>query len=577
MKYKKNRILTLSNSNNLDYLNNTSNINIRPNSKKESLYNKIRAYTDLPHSNSIYNNYNKNNFINNSNIITARDMPISQKMLDLNLKDEPFDNIQSNYVYATTRKKISTQNFQRLNRHLNNSNSVYYNTINNTPHFNEKQKIKNIPKLNFVKINNFYTNISDYGTDNEFNNHYTKYTTINASKNNNNKLARNKLVISLNNSLNNFNYMNNNNNNSVPYFQLNKTTNDEKVKTNFSTDKNNNDFHNYIRMGSYFSNSHSKKKDKYDTVVNNGSQSDRLRNKVSFEDRLRNINPLNIRERINDMRQNKNKSQNFGRLGPNNTQRNFYDYRNFDYNKDIDINLNDNFDLNDYLAHKPRNISQIFDDRIKRTRISNITDNNSNNNNDFIYTKKIEKSNTKTIRVNHTANNSINYDNSIKKSINNENNNKIPKPKQFININQKQNSKILVIKKKNKKNTNKNSGNLSITSFEINFYSSINEDKNEEIKKYRKNNTKISYFLIKKKNGKNSFEMEINDRNMKIINFYLKDKKIELNRINEINELRQKNQQLKNELKQMKDNILLYQKQNEKLKEENTKLKMERK
>jgi hypothetical protein len=117
---------------------------------------------------------------------------------------------------------------------------------------------------------------------------------------------------------------------------------------------------------------------------------------------------------------------------------------------------------------------------------------------------------------------------------------------------------------------------LKISSFELPLFSSLSGDKDEE-GTICNSNSKIGFFLIKKKNGNYIYEIEINDKNMKIINNKLKEKNIELNPINEINELRQKNQKLKNQLKQMQDNILIYQKQNEALIEENTKLKIEQK
>ena len=567
MKYKKNRIISLDNNIYMNNLNNKSNFDLKQNSKMYSLKSKIRNYNDLTNSNI---NNNKQNVLKiNVNNKIMKDNIKLQNIYGSNIsKDEPFD-IQSNYVYSTIRK-INSQNHKKLNKNLN-SNNVYYNTNNNSPRHNQKVKDKNIPSLNFIKIKKL-SDTSDCDTDNKLNKRYIRNKIINDVKNNNKIFPKNNLVISLNNIMNNENF-------SFSNLQLNNKASDEKNKTNYSIDRNN-DFHNYLKMGSYFSNNHSRKKDKYDTVVNNGSQSERIRNSVPLEDKLRKIYPLNMRERVNNLRQNLTQSLNFGKLGPNNrysnTQHNFYNHNNFEYDKDEYSNLDNN---NDYFAHKLDKMSEISDDRINRRRIRHLIENN-NNNNDYLYTKKIDNSSFQTFLITHTANTSINYDNSNNTTNNNEENNKISKskPRQYIKINQKPNNgKIVVIKKnKNKKNINKNIENLTISSFELPLFSSLNGDKDEE-GTICNSNSKIGFFLIKKNNGNYIYEIEINDKNMKIINNKLKEKNIELNPINEINELRQKNQKLKNQLKQMQDNILIYQKQNEDLIEENTKLKIEQK
>jgi hypothetical protein len=275
----------------MNNLNNKSNFDLKQNSKMYSLKSKIRNYNDLTNSN--INNDKQNVLKINVNNKIMKDNIKLQNINGSNIsKDEPFD-IQSNYVYSTIRK-INSQNHKKLNKNLN-SNNVYYNTNNNSPRHNQKVKDKNIPSLNFIKIKKL-SDTSDCDTDNKLNKRYIRNKIINDVKNNNKIFPKNNLVISLNNIMNNENF-------SFSNLQLNNKASDEKNKTNYSIDRNN-DFHNYLKMGSYFSNNHSRKKDKYDTVVNNGSQSERIRNSVPLEDKLRKIYPLNMRERVNNLRQN---------------------------------------------------------------------------------------------------------------------------------------------------------------------------------------------------------------------------------------------------------------------------------
>ena len=77
---------------------------------------------------------------------------------------------------------------------------------------------------------------------------------------------------------------------------------------------------------------------------------------------------------------------------------------------------------------------------------------------------------------------------------------------------------------------------------------------------------------MKMQRGQPIYEILIDENNMNNINKFfveqkilVKDSFIELNLKNEINDLRQKYEQLQNELNQMKENISAYQKKNDDL------------
>ena len=586
MKYNKN------NKKNIGFINYKSKSNLKTHSK--NLLTK-----------SNYNYYNNEvNLKSGINNIITKDKPKTNKVYYFqNFKNEQFDDNQSNLKGSTSRKKNSQNlmdiggndddNYNNDNNNDNGNDNYNFNdfSFNNYSNFdnssknNQKEKILNVSNLNLKHINRFNT---DKSTDNENELNNNK---INNIKNNNKLYHKNNLVISLNNFITNDNSFFNT-------FQLNNKIERDSLKTN-STDKNN-DFHNYLKMSSYFSSSHSKGKgSKYDTEINNGSQSDRLNNnnKFIFEEGRRKNNSISIRERVNNIKP--NQSSNFEQLGDNyfysNTINNFYNQKNLDSNNDTDDNIENDY----YFVHKPKKSNDIFEETRNKKKILSLIDNSM----DYIFPDQIERSiiKNKTIytsinsnnisrkknKTNRTSLNNSNYypknnyireieDTNLvsktKKNDNRENNIKNSKHKKNMNINNKPPNKISVIKKnKNKNDLTKKKQTLKISSFEIPIYSSIK--KNGKLNY----NNKDGIFIIKMENGIPVYELEINDKNMNKVNHYLKEKRIELMKINEINELKQNNKYLENELKQMKENLLVYHKNNELLKKENKRLKMERK
>ena len=118
----------------------------------------------------------------------------------------------------------------------------------------------------------------------------------------------------------------------------------------------------------------------------------------------------------------------------------------------------------------------------------------------------------------------------------------------------------MFIKKRVKEN--KNIQTLKTSSFELAF------NGNENLKKETKN----GIYLMKVQQGQPIYEILIDENNMNNINKFfveekilVKDSFIELNLKNEINDIRQKYEQLQNELNQMKENISKYQKKNDEL------------
>jgi hypothetical protein len=167
--------------------------------------------------------------------------------------------------------------------------------------------------------------------------------------------------------------------------------------------------------------------------------------------------------------------------------------------------------------------------------------------------------NNKNYKYVSNPNNPNNYDNissnEIKSKIETDKYNQ--KEKHYI-INKFNNK--LFIKKRAKEN--KNIQTLKTSSFELAF------NGNENLKKETKN----GIYLMKIQQGQPIYEILIDENNMNNINKFfveekilVKDSFIELNLKNEINDIRQKYEQLQNELNQMKENISKYQKKNDEL------------
>lgn len=113
----------------------------------------------------------------------------------------------------------------------------------------------------------------------------------------------------------------------------------------------------------------------------------------------------------------------------------------------------------------------------------------------------------------------------------------------------------MFIKKRLKEN--KNIETLKTSSFELAF------NGNENSKKENKD----GIYLVKVQKGQPIYEILIDKNNMNNINKFfmeekilVKDSLIEINLKNEIDDLRQKYKLLQNELNQMKESILVYQK-----------------
>ena len=549
MKYNKNKFGSFNNKNNLAHFEySLREKNFRQNYPSENI-------------NYLENNIEKN-LLPNQNIKNERlgtfNLRINKKRLSENepkinrnnyIKNAYYNPMNNNNNQTYFQKKFintrSTQNILTENNYYNNNrnrNNIVNNYSPNYSHFdnplnnNKKEYYSNIPQLNFQKLKifpkyNTDRNNYEYDYDNE-NMHNNVFTDINNANNKkkNNK-QRNKFVISTNNI-----YIEDNND-------------EEKNKTEYDN-RYGNDFHNYIKMGSYFSRSSSKNKNEYEIGT------EKLRNKILFEDNSPKLKSLKVQGRINKLR--KIPYNNYEHVEIKyypNTINKLTNKGNTNYN-------NDEFVYNNYnTIERPKRMSEILDNKTKM-RLSSLIDSNF---------KDKEKKQIQNIEQDQINNN-------VKRANYNQNNK---------NINRFYNNEFIVkrnnINNNNNRNfINKNIEPLIITSFNFNL-SSIGNKKENKNKNKEDDNFKDGIFLIKKINGEIVSKFEINKNNIQKINKYFEEENIkinnsllELNLKNEINDIKEKYQNLQKELNLLKYKSLAYDKKNLELINENDKLKEEK-
>jgi len=331
---------------------------------------------------------------------------------------------------------------------------------------------------------------------------------------------------------------------------------------------NKNDFHNYIKLGSFFVNtSYKKKKNSFDKGINYGNQTERLNKKNIFDTQNKKINSLIEQGRINIQRNKRVNSDlenyydeyyyNNINSSTNRTANNFYPQKISESN--LDNNINDYY-LTQRARKSSSNIISTQNRYIQPKQINfyshTLLPANENENRKYI------NNNTNTFnRANNIVNNE-NYEYALNtNNYNNINSNEIKSKikKENNYINNKFNNKLF-IKKRVKEN--KNIPTLQASSFDLSF----NGNKNS------KKVTKNGIYIMKVQKGQPIYEILINENNMNNINKFfveekimVKDSFIEMNLKNEISEIREKYEQLKNELNQMKKNISFYQKKNDEL------------
>ena len=427
---------------------------------------------------------------------------------------------------------------------------------------------KKIPPLDLKKLNT----LQRFATDKNLKNNKNILTKEeqNKEKISNQKIAskniqKNKFVICTNNALNE-------NNSSLNIFES-KIFEHERNKTD-RLYINKNDFHNYIKLGSFFVNTSSKKKkNSLDRGVNYGNQTERLNNKKIEGIGNKKINSLIEQGRINKLRK-KRMSSDLGNYydeyycnntysNTNKTANNFYPQRNQELN--FDKNINDY-----YLTQRTRKSSSNMmstQNRFIQPKQINFYDHiliSTNENQNQIY-KNINS------RAFNEVNNFINNENyeyaPNTNSYDNISSNEIKSKIETDKCNQKE--KINIINRFNNKSfikkrlkENKNIETLKTSSFELAF------NGNENSKKENKD----GIYLVKVQKGQPIYEILIDKNNMNNINKFfveekilVKDSLIEINLKNEIDDLRQKYKQLQNEINQMKESISVYQKKNDEL------------
>ena len=509
MKFNKNRFIPINNKNNSNHIKFASNnLNLNQNYNLE-FSNYKESNIDRNYISDINNNKNKG--IKSLQFRINRQVPLNQNNSNrISNSMGPYqypNNDDINQIKKINVKKninLLTENYNYTNPENNeiiiNNYTPNYTNFDNSFKNNQKINYQNIPHLKLKKIQflkQFNTEEQNYKNDNNIYN-YTNLADRNIRKNNNNLSSRKKLVI---NTINNENMNDNYEGNIKPEYDKKK------------------DFHNYLKMGSYFNNSHSKsKKNVYDTNTNYGNRTERIKNRITFDERDK-TNSLIVQNRFNKLRKIKLLKQldepvenNFYY---NNTINNAYNQKELDIN-----NGNNNFDNDYYLTHRPSKESKILDDKINRPQLSSLINSNS------------------------------------KEKNNNKNN---------IIINNKRPHKNIIIVRKNKNSNNKNIL-LRISKFNIGIYSN-SKPKNEN----------DGLFLIKKQKGKITQLLEINDENIEKMNNNSKEESIILNNslIKEIDDIKTKNKILEEKLKKMEENSLVFQKKNEELILENEKLKKE--
>ena len=418
-------------------------------------------------------------------------------------------------------------------------------------------QFKKIPPLNFQKLN---TN-QRFATDKKVTKEESNTEETSNQKSSLKNIQKNRFVICPSN------YVNKNNSSSNIY-ESNILEHEKNKSDRLYFNKN--DFHNYIKLGSFFVNTSNKKKNNsLEKGTNYGNQTERLNNKIILDirKRKRKIDSLIEQGRINKLR-NKRMSSDldnyYDEYHYNNTNSNTNKTANYFYPQKIsESNLQRNF--NDYyLTQRTRNSSSniIVNPYIQPKQINfyehNVISPNENQN-------QYINANSATF---NQVNNIVNYEYAPNPNISkNLNSNEI---KPIIDKNKcNQKEKNYIIKKFNNKlfikkrvKENKNIETLKTTSFELTF------NGYENSKKENKN----GIYLMKIQKGQPIYEILINENNMNSINKFFEEEKImvkdcliELNLKNEMSDIRQKYEQLQNELNQMKENLSIYQNKNNEL------------
>ena len=457
------------------------------------------------------------------------------------IKSQINNNIQPNLIKINIQKRSSsniiTNNSNNFNNNENNKIIVNkykpnYKNFDNALNDNQNENFTKIPHLNFKKLQylkrlNTDRKINEKKND-YFIDNYSKMKDINIEKRNKKLFQRNnKLVINTNSF-------------------IGDEYNEEKNKTDYNNK--NDDFHNYLRMCSYFTSNHSKNKDRYESNIDIGNQTERIKSNVLLiDEKMPRIDSLKIQGRINRIRQFPNYNNEHIRDSANNN----YIQNNSDYKENF------SFQNDYYLINRPKKESELFANKIKRKALYDLIENNSNNN---------LKNKTEIIEKEKIINNN-------NKSLNNNQN--------IINGNKSYSSKIIL--KKNNQNSNnnilyKNNQTLKIISFDFSLYSN-NKNLN---KKINNDDTRKGLFIIKKGNKENITEIEINNKNIPKINKFLEEEKliiknslIELKLKDEINDIKNKYKNLQDEINLLKKKSITYQEQNKNLINENEKLKKE--
>ena len=456
------------------------------------------------------------------------------------------------------------RNFNNIK--INNDYSPNFSNFDNSikvniKHINSNDKHKIIPPLNFQNLKSF----KQYNTDRnvDYNESMIKYDNINdlkASSINNKYNPRNNLVICANNFIDK-----NDSFSDINY--------DERSRSGYSYD-NKNDFHNYLKMGPVFVKINKRKdRNNFDSNISQGGQTERLRNKMILLDQNKKTNSLITQGRINKFRKqipNPNMNQFRGNYYyNNNTINNFYPQNSFRYNEYFE----NTYDNNYYIPQRKRKSFSSFNDgNIKYVRPNqskyfefNLKLNNQNKNYNILTNynigKKKESPDYKKINNNeNNINKKFDNPNNTGKKANIEGEDKNIKKNRNVKgkkyIISKFNNKILIRKKdkeRKERKENKNIQTFKVSSFELTLGKSSKSQKD----------LKDGIYIINIKSGNPVFETKINDSNLKKINKYLKEEKvtinnslIELKLIDEIKDITEKYEKLKNEFEQMKNNIL---------------------
>ena len=428
MKFNKNKVVTFNK--NIFIENNNKNSN-KPNRK----FNNQKQ-------NYIFRDNSKNfNYLSTQNIKNKGGLNVLKNRINTPNHQQ---NIKRNYIFKNSFHSQLNNDIQANNRYKNNifkkrpkeiiTEDINYNNQNNNiinnysptysnfdNNINTKESKSKIPYLNFKKLE-FPSKSNTKIKNSETENNYTTYKDEASNK----LFKRKALVISTNH------YENNN-------------FDDEKIKTEY---ENKDDFHNYLKMSSYFNNSHNKnKKNTYES-----NNTERLRNKILLGEKDKKVNSLKTQIRRNKLRPNFNFNNEYkGEEYCNNTVNNFYSQKNLDYKFDTDYG-------NDYYVVN-------MDNKRNKGTLSSLLDSNKKENTKYPH-EILHKNKTINYNIIKLNNDNINnnYDDNIKEKNKNQNKNK-------------------------ENNLKKNIELLKITSFDL-YLSSISEKKNNINKKSNDKNFK---------------------------------------------------------------------------------------